>query len=72
MAQLVEQLIRNQQVAGSNPAISSKKIRTKKIRSYFLLYDGFEPRFARAQRRFTEGSRLLDRAITAISYNNTF
>ena len=25
MAQLVEQLIRNQQVAGSNPAISSKK-----------------------------------------------
>ena len=24
MAQLVEQLIRNQQVAGSNPAISSK------------------------------------------------
>ena len=28
MAQLVEQLIRNQQVAGSNPAISSKKGRT--------------------------------------------
>ena len=25
MAQLVEQLIRNQQVAGSNPAISSTK-----------------------------------------------
>ena len=27
MAQLVEQLIRNQQVAGSNPAISSRKER---------------------------------------------
>ena len=26
MAQLVEQLIRNQQVAGSNPAISSNKV----------------------------------------------
>ena len=34
MAQLVEQLIRNQQVAGSSPAISSKKG-----------YDGFIPSY---------------------------
>ncbi len=33
MAQLVEQLIRNQQVAGSNPAISSKKARFSSILS---------------------------------------
>ena len=33
VAQLVEQLIRNQQVAGSNPASSS----TKKKKDFFLL-----------------------------------
>ena len=39
MAQLVEQLIRNQQVAGSNPASSSKSQRTdKSLSSGFLSY----------------------------------
>ena len=36
MAQLVEQLIRNQQVAGSNPAISSKKRKDEFFRSFFF------------------------------------
>ena len=37
MAQLVEQLIRNQQVAGSNPASSSKNTaRMQQQRLYFL------------------------------------
>ncbi len=37
MAQLVEQLIRNQQVAGSSPASSSIKIRTALRRPYFYV-----------------------------------
>ncbi len=39
MAQLVEQLIRNQQVAGSNPAISSKKMQPLQLRRlhFFVL-----------------------------------
>ena len=36
VAQLVEQLIRNQQVAGSNPAISSKKYLLLQNNRYFL------------------------------------
>ena len=41
MAQLVEQLIRNQQVAGSSPAISSKK--RFDLVGPFLLYHTFLP-----------------------------
>ena len=37
MAQLVEQLIRNQQVAGSSPATSSKKKASQKT-CFFLFY----------------------------------
>lgn len=37
VAQLVEQLIRNQQVAGSNPASSSKTRRNLKIPAGFLV-----------------------------------
>ena len=37
MAQLVEQLIRNQQVAGSSPATSSKKIQVEKL-GFFVFY----------------------------------
>ena len=38
VAQSVEQLIRNQQVAGSSPASSSKKYPTYEKVGYFLLY----------------------------------
>ena len=44
MAQQVEQLIRNQQVAGSNPATSSKKMVTyQNDVAIFLLTDSPEP-----------------------------
>ena len=44
MAQQVEQLIRNQQVAGSNPATSSKKMVTSQNDvAIFLLTDSHEP-----------------------------
>ena len=42
MAQLVEQLIRNQQVAGSNPAISSKKKSLPFSVDSFFFVVGFE------------------------------
>ena len=45
MAQSVEQLIRNQQVAGSSPASSSKKtdfcVKMRKNRSFFCVLDPF-------------------------------
>ncbi len=39
MAQLVEQLIRNQQVAGSSPATSSKEDRLHRQAVFRLYYD---------------------------------
>ena len=36
MAQLVEQLIRNQQVAGSSPATSSKKTQANRLGFFYL------------------------------------
>ncbi len=54
MAQLVEQLIRNQQVAGSNPAISSKKRKDGFLRSSFFVIYGFEPRFAPGEKEKKE------------------
>ena len=42
MAQLVEQLIRNQQVAGSNPAISSIK-QVFSVRKCLFFYTFFSP-----------------------------
>ena len=38
MAQLVEQLIRNQQVAGSSPATSSKKILVLRDKDFFIFF----------------------------------
>ena len=44
IAQSVEQLIRNQQVAGSNPVTSSKKIKgSQRLPFIFLDLYGFEP-----------------------------
>ena len=46
VAQSVEQLIRNQQVAGSNPASSSKNtdsFLTIRVFLYFMYFLGFEP-----------------------------
>ena len=43
VAQLVEQLIRNQQVAGSSPAISSKKRTKQLLRSFFIQAAGSKP-----------------------------
>ena len=55
MAQLVEQLIRNQQVAGSSPASSSiivvrkgyktKSLEMKNFRDFFVLFCGVDPIF---------------------------
>ncbi len=65
MAQLVEQLIRNQQVAGSNPAISSKKRKDGFFRSFFFSDMTDLNRSSRegVSRRFAEGSRLRETAI---------
>ena len=44
MAQLVEQLIRNQQVAGPNPASSSKKnSSTFRLENFFIVFFRAEP-----------------------------
>ena len=48
MAQLVEQLIRNQQVAGSNPAISSKKTAPPESGAVFLDISNWFRVFVRA------------------------
>ncbi len=45
MAQLVEQLIRNQQVVGSSPTISSKKVSENRDLFYVLLSFCFYVRF---------------------------
>ena len=57
MAQLVEQLIRNQQVAGSNPASSSKQDSTQSGAFFVWKYNksGENRRFARLWRANFEG-----------------
>ena len=59
VAQLVEQLIRNQQVAGSSPASSSKKRRMVLAILLFLLLRRLEPSLCESEaRRFAEGLPL--------------
>ena len=62
VAQLVEQLIRNQQVAGSSPASSSKKSRKAKAFRDFLKRP---PCFARANASRVAG----DAIVNELNYN---
>ncbi len=61
MAQLVEQLIRNQQVAGSSPASSSKKECCFFCNTLFCYYDG-ENRVRASVATPCRGSRFRETA----------
>ena len=66
MAQLVEQLIRNQQVAGSSPATSSKK---EQECIAFLFFFGVGTK-RREPENPTQACELLD-TLPTCGYNNT-
>ena len=68
VAQLAEQLTRNEQVAGSNPATSSKKDVRKDV--FFLSLSGVEV-YARRVNPATSSRLLADDARSFSMYKNT-
>ena len=59
MAQLVEQLIRNQQVAGSSPATSSRKIRFRKEADFL---------FIRIEKRYDLWYNIITQSMEVLSH----